>query len=570
MRSTLKSVLAAVGGLGAARSVAGWFRQSPPRIARPSEHPSRQAYDEGYPEFARRYGAVLAPRAGSLPRTPRTALVVSSRQPAIEVELALLKTIQVAGLHPVVLLDGAWSFLRPYYELAGASVEIALPAGARTVDANARARALAASFSELADFLAFESRGVRIGQIALSSGIRRSRRGRLEWHDEGDRAMLAKRLAISLTALDQAHAVVDRIRPALAVFVDSEYSPWAELFETCLGHGADVVAYDLAHKRNALVFKRYRADRRRHYLASLSDETWQRVRRMPWNASHRAALQDEIDRCYADGDWFGACWTQTHTEPFDAQSMRASLGLDPGRRTAVVFSHILWDAPLSWARTIFSTYEAWLVETVRAACANDHVNWVIKIHPANVGRSAADGLSGEPAEVLALRRYLGTLPPHVHILPADSPIRTTSLLSITDVCLTVRGTVGLEAARMGIPVVTAADSRYSGLGFTIDSPDRETYLERIRSLHEIEPLDPGQRDLAERFAYAMFLMRPHVCGSATWRFGEVGMPTVAEIHVTDAAQWEQAPDVRALATWLADPARPEDYLSTPAGFEEHR
>ena len=74
----------------------------------------------------------------------------------------------------------------------------------------------------------------------------------------------------------------------------------------------------------------------------------------------------------------------------------------------------------------------------------------------------------EPAEVIALRRHIKELPPHVFFIPAESPISTFSFFGVMDYCLTVRGTIGIEAARMGIPVLTAGTGRYDRKGFTIN------------------------------------------------------------------------------------------------------
>ncbi len=83
-----------------------------------------------------------------------------------------------------------------------------------------------------------------------------------------------------------------------------------------------------------------------------------------------------------------------------------------------------------------------------------------------------------------------------------------SLFGVMDYCLTVRGTAGIEAARLGVPVLTAGPARYSGLGFTIDSASRAEYLARVARIQDTPPLSDEQRELAERFAYGLFVLRP--------------------------------------------------------------
>ena len=50
--------------------------------------------------------------------------------------------------------------------------------------------------------------------------------------------------------------------------------------------------------------------------------------------------------------------------------------------------------------SLFETYEEGLAETVRTAIGNDKVNWVVKIHPAHVGKWLRERFFVEPAEAV--------------------------------------------------------------------------------------------------------------------------------------------------------------------------
>jgi hypothetical protein len=198
----------------------------------------------------------------------------------------------------------------------------------------------------------------------------------------------------------------------------------------------------------------------------------------------------------------------------------------------------LWDASFSQGIDLFQDYEEWLVKTVRAACGNDQVNWVIRIHPANVGKAIQSGFHGEPAEVIALRQHIGELPAHILLIPADSPISTFSLFSVMDYCLTVRGTVGIEAARLGIPVLTAGTGRYDRKGFTIDSKTCEEFLEKVAHIQEIPRLSAAQQELAERFAFKF--QNPKTFN------GE------CSLNLKTKEDWYNAPDLKAFSHWVVD------------------
>src|SRR5207248_6196585 len=97
---------------------------------------------------------------------------------------------------------------------------------------------------------------------------------------------------------------------------------------------------------------------------------------------------------------------------------------------------------------------------------------------------------------------------HVKLVPADSDLSTLALLGVTDYCLTVRGTIGIEAACFGIPVITAGTGRYDRLGFTIDPKTPEAYLATIATLDAVPSLDACRTELARRYAYGVLIARP--------------------------------------------------------------
>ncbi|MGH7478313.1 MAG: hypothetical protein ACREJ8_01835, partial [Candidatus Methylomirabilales bacterium] len=250
-----------------------------------------------------------------------------------------------------------------------------------------------------------------------------------------------------------------------------------------------------------------------------------------------------------------------------AEEVRKQLGLDPVKKTAVIFSHVLWDATFFYGRGLFDDYETWLLETVNVACANPRVNWVIKLHPDLVWKLKYEGYTGELRDIIAVRSAVGRLPDHVKLVPPDTDINTFSFFEITDCCVTVRGTIGIEMACYGVPVITAGTGRYAGMGFTIDSSSAQQYRERLARIEESPPMSREQRELARRFAYALFKLRPWSMRSFEW----IKMPMEKTTHplgddlvphVEDYSQFAQAEDMRRFADWVASDET--DYLESDA------
>jgi hypothetical protein len=526
--------------------------------------PSYRERERRFRELKRMHGDVLGARLNSDQSGQKVALLVGPSFPEAQIELGLIKGLQLAGFVPVVLvLDPGRQgrLLAEHYKLAG--VKEIVHWGQFLCEAHQpTAEAIVSRFQTMWGLLEVESGGIPIGGLAVSTALRSTYRGSLDLQVPGDRQHVVGALAYAIASADAAHRTVEKFRPELAVFVDTAYSPDGELFHACLRAGVDVVDWQQGHKSNALLFKRYTLDTSHDHPASLSPESWRVIRDMEWTDEHRKQLDRELYSTYASGDWYSVVGTQFHKSLVQAAQLRERLKLDPNKKTAVIFPHILWDAALSWGKCLFGNFEEWLVETVRAASTNDQVNWVIKFHPANQ-RLREDGSIKESAEIASLRSQLGELPPNMIMIPPESEISTYSIFQIADYCLTVYGTVGMEAARLGIPVLTGGTGPYDRKGFTVDSNTREEYLEKVRNIHLIPRLSPAQQELAERFAYAAFLIRPWLAKSVTLRY----IPSTKKfsyeggVSIRSKEAWHSAEDIRTFAEWIADPSKPPELLA---------
>jgi Capsule polysaccharide biosynthesis protein len=553
-REAAKKILKTVGLLDAARRIDSLLNAPP----------AYRAHERRFRQLKREHAHVLGARLNGDAGRKGVALVCSPGFPEIQIQLGLIKALQLANFEPVALIlsrGREGRLLAQHYKVAG--VDKVLPWGEFDWQSNsAAAEAVVGRCSSMWDLLEFEHSGVRVGRLAVSTALRSTYRGSLELDAPRDRQLLVNTVAYAMASAEAAQRILQQFHPDAALFVDTVYSPMGELFDLCLQQKVDVIQWQQGHKSNALLFKRYTRETCHAHPASLSSESWSMAQEMEWTEDHPKQLDRELYSTYASGDWYSVVGTQFHKSIIDGTQLRARLGLDPNKKTAVIFPHILWDATLFWGKCLFGNFEEWFVETVRAACANDQVNWVIKIHPANQ-RLREDGSFKEPAEVVALRKYIGKLPANIIMIPPESEISTYSLFQITDYCITVYGTVGMEAARLGIPVLTGGTGPYDSKGFTVDSNTREEYLEKVRNIQITPPLSSAQQELAERFAYVTFLMRPWHAKSVTLRYLPDPKKFLYEgrVNITSKEEWYTAQDVRSFAEWVANPNKPEEFLA---------
>lgn len=407
--------------------------------------------------------------------------------------------------------------------------------------------------------------GFRIGRNVQSRVVRKFRVGRLDPGNLEQMAELRQVMTESLAVSRIASRLIEDLKPDLAVFLEKGYTPAGEVYDACLLKGVDTIQWLGAPQSDHLLFKRYSLATRADHPFALGTDTWERLHAAPWSSVQDQLVVDRIASHYQSGAWYNRQQLQTGKRIVSPAEVRSQLGVRPGRKVAVIFAHILYDATFFYGDSLYPDYEQWLIETVRGAIANPDLDWVVKVHPVNVWRSRMDGVPMEQIEALVLRREFGELPAHVSLMPANTEINTYSLFDSIDFGLTVRGTIGMELPCFGVPVVTAGTGRYSGHGFTIDPSSREEYQEILSRLHEQAPLSDEQKRRARQYAFGAFFLRPYPTVSFRLdfharSFGVASLKQNVELDADLISQWPETPDLSQIAAW-AEGSRESDLLS---------
>ena len=513
----------------------------------------------------REHGALAAHAADP---TGRSALIVSLTDFVYQLKLEgiLGKALDLHGVRPVALVQaGSWV---PRRYLASFGIEEFVELRdyiTPELEAEGRREAERILHPELplADVRELTFAGAAIGRNVLATVSRALHEGAVDLRDPRVRTKLEELLPQTLTATLAGAALLDELRPELVLFLERNYAAEAPLSELALDRGLNVIQYVSGPQDDTLVFKRFTKETRRTHPRSLSDESWEHVRQMAWTRAEERALDEEFAKRYGNA-WALSRRIQGWTRDRSRDEVLASLALDAAKKTAVVYSHILWDANMFYGEDLFPDQEAWFVETVRAAVENPRVNWIVKLHPANVWKLKREGIDDAHDEETAIRDAVGELPPHVALVRPESDLSTRSIFGVTDYGITIRGSVGFELPCFGVPVLTAGTGFYAGRGFTVDSETADAYLHRLRRIEQIAPLTPAQVELARRHAYALFRLRPMRFTSfvATIRpLSEMGHPLDhdVEFRLRSRADLERADDLRRFAAWAVD-SRELDYL----------
>jgi len=516
---------------------------------------SRYAID--YLTFKMKYGHILSdqPR-GPVPSKTLLMVGIHGFIPCVKIEAILAKALQANGFDPVIIVNrGGWAVR--YWRLCGFRKFIYWD---DLVEQTARQSAPEDIPPQrgmtFRNFLELEYHGVDTGRHVLSSISRTLHRGKIDLECVEVRSLLQELTPYSYKAVRAAEALLDKVRPEVMLFAERGYTPFGEISDVALKRKINVIQWDISSRDDAISFKRYTYETRRAHPYSLSPESWTSIKEMKWTEDLDRWLFREMEDSYATGKWFNYQRLQHGKKVKSREEVSRELGLDFNKRTAVIFPPVLWDASFSWGEGLFDDYEEWFVETVRAACANTAVNWIIKLHPVNVWRMEADGYKAQLPEIAVIRDGVGTLPRHVKMVYPDTPINTFSFFYTADYAVTVRGTIGLEMASFGIPVVTAGAGHYSGLGFTVDPADRRDYLTKLAQIHDLRPLTSEQREFAKKYIYAFIRLRPFQFRTYKPVFSDrrnVFHPLNGsiELNVKTARELEDAEDLRSFTEWAA-------------------
>jgi len=410
-------------------------------------------------------------------------------------------------------------------------------------------------------------KGVNIGRYVCSTVLRQTHIGEVDFASPAFLSIVRQYVHAAIQNVLAAEEIFDLVKPVKTLFLERGYSPFGEFFDISVNRNIDTIQWIGCHTPKAVILKRYNRNNIQYHPSSLSKKSWDIIKTFPWNEAKGNMVKKELFIHYDSGEWFNEVGTQFNTKILNRENIYLKMGLEPGKKVGIIFSHILWDATFFYGEDLFADYKEWLIETVKAAMTNTNMNWIIKIHPANVVKKYRENFRGEWAEIVAVESTLGKLPDHIKWLMPDTSINTYSLFAFMDYCITVRGTIGLEAALFGIPVLTAGTGRYDNHGFTIDSESKNAYLEKILTLHNMPPLNDEQNRLAQKFAHGVFCLRPFPLQSLSVEYEKNKAATMkVKYNFKDLTQWAESTDFRNFGDWVVN-SQDEDFLD-PAVLRE--
>ena len=353
-----------------------------------------------------------------------------------------------------------------------------------------------------------ESKKKQIEKQVLSITLRKLRKGQLNLDNKLDMEVLLDEYVEYFLSKKVSNLLQKKYNFNLLIINEKGYSPASEFYNDFIKRGKKVVQWVSSVNDSGFIFKKYNNKNKFLHPFSLDKNTWKDQLRLKWSQKKSNITLSRIRSFYTKGTWFNRQDLNKNKFFFNKNDLIKKLKINKKKKTAVIFSHILYDATFFFGSNIYFDYQEWLVETVKIAVQNKNINWILKVHPVNIWRSKMDNAKLENLEVLSICKELGGIPENLQIIDSDTEINTLSFIEFIDYGITVRGTVGLELSSFGKVVVTAGSGRYDGNGFTLDPQSKEEYKKILMNLHNYKPLSKRKKERAQKFFEICYEKRP--------------------------------------------------------------
>ena len=354
----------------------------------------------------------------------------------------------------------------------------------------------------------FEYKDMPIGKMALSTYSRMNLTGLLELSSKESKAEVKFWILYLLKCVFISQKLLKEENISMLIFTEVFMEEYGSIYYAALKMNLNIIRMAGTVRDNAIVVQHLTEESDRTHFSSFNKNTWLRLLKKPLSEKVKIQLDQNFHDRYSD-KWDMSSRNQPNTEIMDIDKAKILSNVPPDKKVAIIYSHILYDTLFFNGEDIYKNYADWLIETIRAACKNENLYWLIKIHPSNTWRGELDSLveKGKYEELRIIEKKIGALPNHIDFIYPDTPISPYTWLQIADIGITTRGTSGIELGALGKTVLTAGTGRYEEIGFTINSKTPQEYENNLKNLHKVES-SKESIDLGIRFAFSTFCLKP--------------------------------------------------------------
>lgn len=173
--------------------------------------------------------------------------------------------------------------------------------------------------------------------------------------------------------------------------------------------------------------------------------------------------------------------------------------LDEFEQVVPVFTNVIFDTSQPHANVVFPDMFVWLDDVLETAKAHPETLFVIRAHP---DESRPGKASRESVTDWVQRTKADSLP-NVDFVGPEAYFSSYEMIQRAKFVMIYNSTIGMEAAIMGAPVLSAGKARFTQLDTVFFPKTRGAYLEQLETFLEAEKVraPKAHRTNARRFLY---------------------------------------------------------------------
>lgn len=302
--------------------------------------------------------------------------------------------------------------------------------------------------------------GIEIGRACLGEALRTQRKLSIEELDAEDKVFIGALLYSSLAVYRSVKKLAELYDiQHIAYFGDYAFFIAPQLFARQRG----IALTNVSHAYNRDIDRRFLNLRPGHGFSHMMAQIdrWPSRSQLPIPPHAIAQIQDGgLYRLRG----FGGASTYSPNWSRDSANVLEELGLPPGGKLLVAFSNStdellcnreilrVMDIPYAQIRNPFSSQVEWLKALVEWVAARPDLRLAIRLHPR---MAKGHRHPQESSEAKQMRREFSVLPPNVVVVWPDSKMSSYNIAEHADAALTAWSSIGLELARLGLPLVSA-------------------------------------------------------------------------------------------------------------------
>ncbi len=363
-------------------------------------------------------------------------------------------------------------------------------------------------FNSFTEIKKYKWKNISCGIFALSSTLKELKTEEFDIKNINHKKILNKNLFKSIAYTDAFYNFLKDNEVGSAVFSDPGYVGQGEMFQILTNKNIPCYQFFTSVDDNTIIFKKYLKSNQRDHFDKISDKNWKELKKNLKKNQIKTSLKN-IKKLYKKNNWFPSVGTTRSENFYSKKEIFKKLQLDKNKPIAVIFNHIFWDGTSFYGDDTFPTYRHWFIETIKIACKNKNINWIIKPHPANKVQNLRYGINENISEEdKIIKKYFGQIPKNVILLKSENKINSFSLYKILDYCLTIRGTPGIESAIFGSQTIICGSGRYENRGFSKYFKKRDSYLNYLGKLKKIPIKNTRSIRFATLYAENIFFKKP--------------------------------------------------------------